>query len=264
MVLNFENKQILVVGAATGIGAALAALLRANGANVLGMDCQEMEDSSSIIMDLAQPESIEPAVRTLPAGIDSVAYVAGVPATADPANILQINFLGLRSLFSALRPKLSEQSSAVFVSSITARRCDWPDDDLEALVSAPIEVALGVLRSKSLDGVAAYQLSKRALNYWVKSRLSAFVAKGIRANIVSPGPVQTKILRDFEESMGRSRIEAASKLVGRHGQPEEIAEVIAFLLSDHARWISGEDLRADGGFSALRGANGRGPELDLR
>ena len=90
--MNFENKQILVVGAATGIGAALAALLRANGANVLGMDCQEMEDSSSITMDLAQPESIESVVRTLPAGVDSVAYVAGVPATADPANILQINF----------------------------------------------------------------------------------------------------------------------------------------------------------------------------
>ena len=64
--------------------------------------------------------------------------------------------------------------------------------------------------------------------------------------------------------MGRSRIEAASKLVGRHGEPKEVAEVIAFLLSDRACWISGEDLRVDGGFSALREANGRGPGLDLR
>ena len=130
-------------------------------------------------MDLAQPESIESDVRKLPADIDSVAYVAGVPATADPADILQVNFLGLRSLFLALRPKLSAQSSAVFVSSITARRCDWSDEDLEALIAAPAKVALEMLRSKSLDGVAAYQLSKRMLNYWVKSRLSAFVAEGI-------------------------------------------------------------------------------------
>ena len=79
-----------------------------------------------------------------------------------------------------------------------------------------------------------------------------------------PGPVQTKILKDFEESMGKSRIEAASELVGRHGQPEEIAEVIAFLLSDHACWISGEDLRVDGGFSALREASVQGSGLDLR
>lgn len=263
MVLSFENKHMLVVGAATGIGAALAASLRANGANVVGMDCQKIEGSSSIAMDLAQPESIESAVRKLPADIDSVAYVAGVPATADPANILQVNFLGLRSLFLALRPKLSAQSSAVFVSSITARRCDWSDEDLEALIAVPAKVALEILSSKSLDGVAAYQLSKRMLNYWVKSRLRAFVAEGIRANIVSPGPVQTKILKDFEESMGRSRIEAASKLVGRHGQPGEIAEVITFLLSEHACWISGEDLRVDGGFSSLREANDHGPGLDL-
>ena len=58
MVLSFENKHILVVGAATGIGAALAALLRAKGADVVGMDCQEMEGSSSITMDLAQPLSL--------------------------------------------------------------------------------------------------------------------------------------------------------------------------------------------------------------
>jgi len=264
VVLSFKNKQVVVVGAATGIGAALAALLRANGASVVGMDCEEMKDSSSITTDLSRPESIEAAVRALPTDIDSVACVAGVPGTADPSDILKVNFLGQRSLFWALRPKLSEQSSIVFVSSITARRCDWSDEDLEALVAAPTEVALDMALAESLDGVAAYQLSKRALNYWMKSRLPAVVAEGIRANIVSPGPVQTKILKDFEESMGKSRIEAASKLVGRHGQPEEIAEVIAFLLSDRACWISGEDLRVDGGFSALREASARGLGLDLR
>ena len=260
----FKNKHVVVVGAATGIGAALAALLRAKAALVVGMDCEEIEDSSSITVDLARPESIEAAARALPTHIDAVAFVAGVPSTADPSDILKVNFLGQRSLFLALRPQLSEQSSIVFVSSITARRCDWSDEDLEALVAAPTEVALGMALAESLDGVAAYQLSKRALNYWMKSRLPALVAEGIRANMVSPGPVQTKILKDFEESMGKSRIEAASELVGRHGQPEEIAEVIAFLLSDHARWISGEDLRVDGGFSALREASVQGPGLDLR
>ena len=239
MVLSFKNKQVVVVGAATGIGAALAALLRANGATVVVMDCEEVEGSSSITVDLARPESVEAAVRALPTHIDAVAFVAGVPSTADPSDILKVNFLGQRSLFLALRPKLSEQSSIVFVSSITARRCDWTDEDLEAWVAAPTDVALDMALATRLDGVAAYQLSKRALNYWMKSRLPALVAEGIRANVVSPGPVQTKILKDFEESMGKSRIEAASELVGRHGQPDEIAEVIAFLLSDAACWISG-------------------------
>ena len=58
------NKSV-VVGAATGIGAALAALLRAKGATVVGMDCEEIEGSSSVTVDLARPESIESAVRAL-------------------------------------------------------------------------------------------------------------------------------------------------------------------------------------------------------
>ena len=55
----FKKKQVAVVGAATGIGAALATLLRAKAANVVGMDCEEIEGSSSITVDLARPESIE-------------------------------------------------------------------------------------------------------------------------------------------------------------------------------------------------------------
>ena len=87
----FKNKPVVVVGAATGIGAALAALLRAKGAIVVGMDCEEIEGSSSITVDLARPESIEAAVRALPTHIDAVAFVAGVPSTADPSDILKVN-----------------------------------------------------------------------------------------------------------------------------------------------------------------------------
>ena len=71
----FKNKQVVVVGAATGIGAALAALLRAKGATVVGMDCEEIESSSSVTVDLARPESIEGAVRALPTHILSLIHI---------------------------------------------------------------------------------------------------------------------------------------------------------------------------------------------
>lgn len=261
MVLNFEGQRILVVGAARGIGASLAELLRVSGAEVVAMDCLEVEGSPVIRVDLTQPASIESAAGAVPSSITGVAYVAGVPATATPSNILQVNFLAMRSLVSALHSKVSDQSTAVFVSSITAHRCEWSDDDLENLVTSSNEAVLDILRSKPMDGVESYELSKRALNYWVASRLPAFMNKGIRANIVSPGPVETDILRDFEKSMGRSRIEAASELAGRHGSPDEIAEVIAFLLSERSRWIAGVDVRVDGGFSTLREAHGKGVGL---
>ena len=149
-----------MVGAATGIGAALAALLRAKGATVVGMDCEEIEGAFSVTVDLARPESIEAAVRALPTHIDAVAFVAGVPSTADPSDILKVNFLGQRSFLLALRPKLPEQCSIVFVSSIAAR-CDWSDEDLRRWSQPPLTLRWAGA-GREFRRVAAYQLSKRA------------------------------------------------------------------------------------------------------
>lgn len=249
---TFTGRTIVVTGAARGIGAALATRLRARGATVFAIDRQAVAEGPSLAVDLSDPGAVAAAAGQLPARIDGLACVAGVPGTLDPGTVLAVNFVGTRDLAQLCLPRMSAGAACVFVSSVTAHRCTWPSQALEALARADAVSAPGFL--EGLDGTAAYELSKRVLNHWILTRLPQFSESGLRANIVSPGPVQTAILADFETSIGKDRLDAAAAIAGRHAQPEEIAAAIAFLLGPDAGWINGVELKVDGGYHALRAA----------
>jgi NAD(P)-dependent dehydrogenase (short-subunit alcohol dehydrogenase family) len=72
---------------------------------------------------------------------------------------------------------------------------------------------------------------------------------GFRINAVLPGPVDTPILADFEESMGKDTLDGIKELLGRHADPTDIADAVLFLASDEARWINGHALVVDGGIT---------------
>ena len=75
------------------------------------------------------------------------------------------------------------------------------------------------------------------------------VQKGFRINAVLPGPVETPILADFEDTMGGDVLDGVKELLGRHAAPADIADTVLFLASDAARWINGHALIVDGGIS---------------
>ncbi len=77
----------------------------------------------------------------------------------------------------------------------------------------------------------------------------ALVEMGFRINAVLPGPVETPILVDFEESMGKDTLDGLKELLGRHADPDDIADVVLFLASDDARWINGQAMVVDGGIT---------------
>jgi NAD(P)-dependent dehydrogenase (short-subunit alcohol dehydrogenase family) len=237
------SRRILVTGAASGIGAALAARLAAAGDTVIGLDRAGCE----VICDLADPAAIATAADQIAGPLDGIAHVAGLPGTADPQTIMAVNCEAPRLLTEALASLLVPGASVVAVASITAARCPLEDVEKDRWLARPLAE-----RPVLADGKTAYEYSKALLIRWVQHAAAAFRSRGIRVNAVSPGPVETPILADFEASIGADRIAAAAALTGRHARPDEIAAVIQFLLGADAGWINGTDIKVDGGYHALR------------
>jgi NAD(P)-dependent dehydrogenase (short-subunit alcohol dehydrogenase family) len=237
------NRRILVTGAASGIGAALAARLTAAGDKVIGLD----RAGSDVTCDLADPAAIAAAAEDIAGPLDGIAHVAGLPGTADPATIMAVNCEAPRLLTEALAPRLVAGAGVVAVASVTAARCPLGDAEKDRWLARPLAE-----RPAIADGKTAYEYSKALLIRWVQHAAAAFRAQGVRVNAVSPGPVETPILADFEASIGADRIAAAAALTGRHARPDEIAAVVQFLMGVDAGWINGTDIKVDGGYHALR------------
>lgn len=237
------SRRILVTGAASGIGAALVARLAAAGDTVIGLD----RAGSDVTCDLADPRAIAAAAEEIAGPLDGIAHVAGLPGTADPATIMAVNCEAPRLLTEALATRLAPGASVVAVASVTAARCPLDDAAKDRWLARPLAE-----RPPLADGKTAYEYSKALLIRWVQHAAAAFRARGVRFNAVSPGPVETPILADFETSIGADRIAAAAALTGRHARPDEIAAVVQFLLGADAGWINGTDIKVDGGYHALR------------
>lgn len=252
--IDFTGKRIVITGAASGIGAALADQIAGQGGDVIGLDVADGQYVTQRL-DLSDPHAIDPAID---GPLHGLANVAGVPGTAPIEVIGAVNLFSLCKLTELLAERLEPGASIACVSSISSDRCDWSDADLLRLAIASNPAPL---IDRARDGTDAYQITKAALNIMVAQWAERFAPRAIRVNAVSPGPVETPILRDFETSMGKDRIDAAASIVGRHGRADEIAAVCAFLLSDASSWINGQIIKADGGLHPRRMAQTLAEEL---
>ena len=95
----------------------------------------------------------------------------------------------------------------------------------------------------------AYNFSKEVTTVYTMSMGLALAQMGFRINAVLPGPVETPILVDFEETMGKDTLDGIKELLGRHATSDDIADALLFLASDAARWINGHALVVDGGIT---------------
>jgi NAD(P)-dependent dehydrogenase (short-subunit alcohol dehydrogenase family) len=239
----FSGKSVLVTGAASGIGLALARHFATEGAARL-----ILVDTSPIPMDFAH-EAVTGDVRDEAlwdrldlAGLDHAvvnAGVAGAGAIADLAldewrRILSINLDGaFLTLRAALRAMRGRGGSIVLTAS-----------------------AAGV---KAEPGVAAYGASKAALIHLAKVAAREGAPHGIRVNAIAPAGVETPVwdaIPMFAEraaQIGRdaafAEMAAMATPLGRYAKPEEIARQIAFLLSDQSALVTGATLVSDGGYT---------------
>ena len=246
--------SFVVTGAASGIGAATMALLGAGGHPCIAIDRAAPKSASHYLAcDLADEAAIASACAAIEGPLAGIAHVAGVPGTWPAPTVMKVNYLGARKLIEGLMPKLVDGASVVLISSLAARHCGFEAPFVQKLLALSQWDAVNeAVEADTIGGARAYEISKGLLNAWMPQATRLGARRGIRFNVISPGPVATPILQDFRDSMGHARVDAAEQLVGRFGRAEEIAAVIAFLLGSSASWVNGTEIVVDGGLQALR------------
>ena len=257
--MGSAQRRIMVVGAGSGIGAATAAHFHEAGDHVLAVDLRENNTPAAEHRrcDLREAESIAELLAGIDGEWDLLAHVAGVPGTAPAADVLQVNYLGMRRMLEGMLPRLRSGGSVVTVASVAALGWQQRIGELDGLLAATDAAAVTAWQAGQDPSYPVYSTSKQAAILYAKRLAPAAWQKyGVRVNTVSPGPTETPILGDFETSMGKDTLDTVRATVGRHARVADIVPVIAFLGSPAAGWVNGQDIHVDGGFVAPMSVGG--------
>jgi NAD(P)-dependent dehydrogenase (short-subunit alcohol dehydrogenase family) len=249
------GKTIIVTGSSSGIGARIAEVCAQQGAEVIGIDRNAGGPSLAGFVkgDVSNQAGVDAIAAQLPKRLDALVNSAGLSGATGIVPVVTVNFYGLRALSIALAEKLRAGGSVVNVASIAGYGWRANLERAKAMVAAsgfPDIAAL--IKAHGVPDGFGYPLSKELLLVWTQlaAHQEPFKSRGIRVVSVSPGPVETPILKEFRQVLGDQRVDSDIAPVGRAGVPADIAPVVAFLCSDGARWINGANIPTDGGLEA--------------
>jgi NAD(P)-dependent dehydrogenase (short-subunit alcohol dehydrogenase family) len=257
------GKTIVVTGVASGIGARTVETCVSLGAEVIGIDRIEAKGrlSGFIKGDLSTPAGVAAIAAQLPGSFDALCNVAGLSGAPGAALTVAVNFYAARALSEAAAPRLRQGGAVVNVASIAGY--GWRANLNRAKSMVAIEGfpdVTAVLTAHTVADGEGYPLSKELLLLWTQlaAHQPLFKSRGIRVVAVSPGPVETPILKEFRQVLGDKRVDNDIAPVGRAGTPGDVAPVVAFLCSDGARWVNGTNIATDGGLEAVINAQALG------
>lgn len=250
--MDLSGKNVIVTGVASGIGLATASYLKRRGARVIGIDLNPSDIADTHFQaDLSKSDQIDELIGQIEPGADGLCNVAGVPPSAPPEVVLGLNAKGLERLTVGLVHGLSDGASIVNIASSAGNRWAGRVDSLRAFDDIPFEpeaLKRFAVEHDLLEAGESYFFAKEFVVTWTMRHRWTWRDRGIRVNSVSPGPVETPALTDFIETLGRAK--RIMELMDRPGRPEEIAPVVAFLLSDESGWIRGANIAVDGGMTS--------------
>ena len=166
--------------------------------------------------------------------------------------VIKVNVLGLRHLTEGIWDRIVDGGTVVNVASVAGNQWKKRQDRIDALLNTPnFEAGVAWWEANGPTvGTDAYTFSKEAVVVYTMRLAGKGLARGIRANDVGPGPVETPIFADFTEQVGEAQMAWVCEQVGRPGQPDDIAQALFWLAVGDHRWVNGQHIVVDGGFTA--------------
>lgn len=228
--MRFSGKTVVVTGAASGLGLAIAQGAAAEGARIVALDRSESPFPDSRTCDIADEDSVRSALTGL-GRIDAVVSSAGI----------------------ARRAKLDETAMPDFdaVMAVNVRGaflvCKYAIPLMRADGGAILHLSSGVATTGTRNR-AAYTASKGAILSLTRNMALDYAPDKIRVNCLCPGFVNTPLLATMPAER-RARLAALHPL-GRMGEPEDLVPMALLLISDQSQWITGQAIAVDGGFNA--------------
>jgi NAD(P)-dependent dehydrogenase (short-subunit alcohol dehydrogenase family) len=250
-----SNKIALVTGASRGLGRDMALSLASKGSDIVltystseteamavAEEMKAMGRKAAVLqLDMSKMNAIDPFIAALTACLtemsgqakfDYLINNAGIGATIPIADVteeifdkfLNIHFKGVYFLTQKCLPMINDNGSVIFISSGSVRF--------------------------SVPGYSVYSSMKAAIENFTKFVAKEYGSRGIRSNVVAPGPIET----DFNNAMIRNNPQAKTFLssmspLGRVGAADDIGSVVAFICSEEAKWINGQRIEVSGGIN---------------
>jgi len=247
MKFDLSGKKAVVTGGSSGIGKAIAEALKEQGAKVFVVDLNENPSHkktgiNTIITDITQWDELYSSLTSLPLAIDilvnnaGIGFVGNIEQTEeeDFDRLYQVNVKGVFNCVKAILPRMKNKGGVII--------------NMASIVS---HIAV----KKRL----AYTTTKGAVSAMTNAIAKDYLADGIRCNSVSPARVHTPFVDDYLEKNYPGKEKemfdnlSQSQPVGRMAKPQEVADLVLYLCSDEASFITGTDFPIDGGFIKLNG-----------
>ena len=235
----------LVSGAARGIGRACAQALAADGAQVMAADvngdgARETAEligvgARAYVCDFSSPEQIDALFAEVERDVGSVSVLVNNAGVASPADFLETSLEDFKRVIDLN-----------LVGTFTATQRAAKRMVAESITGAIVNMS-SINAQVAIPSIAAYCASKGGVMQLTKAAALALAPHGIRVNAVGPGSIDTAMMAGVNANPEAMNMVMSRTPLNRIGTPEEVANIVAFLASDKASYVTGETIYVDGG-----------------